>query len=100
MRQMALQPVAALRQRLVLRIDTLDAFERGVGDQRVIYLEIELRDDLEIALDETIQRFAHRAFGGVLDRNDRVIRLAFLYGSEDVADRRHRVVIDAGPEFL
>jgi len=50
-------------------------------------LGVDLRDDLQIAFDKTIEGFAHRPFGRVLNRNDGVIGFSLFDGGEDIADR-------------
>lgn len=62
-RQVALQPMPALRERLILGIDALDALQQARRDERVADLEIDLRDDLQIALHKTVERLAYRPLG-------------------------------------
>ena len=97
---MPIQPEAALRQRLIFRIHVRDFIQRRLRHERVRDFQINLAHDFQVALDEAVQRLAHAAFGGVLDRNHRVIRFAFFHRRKNIRDRRHRVVIHAGAEFL
>ena len=79
---MSLQPVAALGQGLILGIHLCDLFGCGIGDQAMRDFQVDLRHDLQITFDKIIQRFPHAAFGGVLNRNHRVVGFAFFHCGE------------------
>ena len=100
MRQIPLQPHAALGQGLVLGMDLFDLLDRRVGNQRVGDFEVDLGDHLEIGVDKLVERIADGTLRRVFDRNHAVIRLALLHRGENIGNRRHAMVVDAGAELL
>ena len=100
MREVALQPGAALGEGLVLGVNVIDFLQRRGGDQGVVDLEVNLRDGLELALYKTVERLAHGTLGRVLNRDDAVVSLALLHGGEDIPDGRDGLVVHTRAKFL
>ncbi len=80
----------ALRERLRMRGDARDPLERGAGEREetVAHLEDLLADDLEVRVSQEVVRLVDRARGRVLDREERVARVAAFGLGERGRERR------------
>ena len=97
--KVSVQPGAALSQRLGIGRDSSHVLEApGSGHQLEGDPQQTLAADREVGLDQRVQRLGDHAFGGVLDGNDSVIRLAALHRCEDVGDGRDRDAVTQSTE--
>ena len=97
-RQVGLHPGAALAERLRMGIELLDLRARAVGQQAMLHRQNDLRDDLQVAIHEHVERVRDDAFGGVLDRHHAVVRAVLADLGEDIGDGLLRRVAQAGAE--
>ena len=88
-RQVAPQPLGALRQRLRVRVDPRHSIDVvRLGQEVLADAEHDLAADRQRRLAHEVERAADRAFGGVLHRHDREVGLPALRRPEDLVDRR------------
>ncbi len=71
---------------------------RAVRQQAMLHRQHDLRDNLQVAVHEHVQRVRDHALGGVLHRHHAVIRAVLAHLAEDIGDGLHRRVVQAGPE--
>src|SRR5882672_1541043 len=83
---MALDPAAALSERLGMSEKLFDLSVASLAHEAMLNRQHKLRDDLEVAVHEHIQRVRDHSLGRVLDRDNSVIRPVFAYFAEDIGD--------------
>ncbi len=64
----------------------------------MLHRQNDLRDDLQVAVHEHVERVRHDAFGRVLDRHHAVVRAVLADLGEDIGDGLLRGVAQAGAE--
>ena len=89
-----------MAERLRVGIELLDLRARAVGQQTMLHRQDDLRDDLQVAVHEHVERVRDHAFGGVLDRHHAVVRAVLADLGEDIGDGLLRRVAQAGAEAL
>ena len=94
-RQVLLHPDAALGQRLRVGVEPPDFRAAIAADEAMLDRHDDLRDDLERAVDEQVERVGDDALGGVLDRHHAIVGPVFLHLVEDVLDGFLRRVAQA-----
>ena len=100
-RQVFREPVAALRQRLAVRIDAADAGEGvGVGQEVLADAQQHFAADEKRRGGEAVQRVRHHAFGRVFHRDDAVVAGAAFHRLEHVRDGAHRPCLHRMAELL
>jgi hypothetical protein len=97
-RQVGLDPGPALPERLRMGIKLLDLRARAIGQQTMLHRQDNLRDDLQVAINEHVKRVRHNALGGVFDRDHAIVRAVLADLGEDVSDGLLRGVTQAGAE--
>jgi len=99
--QVVVQPALALRQRLRMRVDGLDA-RQGVGlaQQVVAHQQAGLAHHLQRCVEEQVERARHHPFGRVLDRHHSELGAARRGGTEHLVDAAAGDAFDAGAEIL
>ena len=93
-----LNPVAALSERLGMRVKFFDSGMADAGNEAVADGHDNLGDDFEVAVHEHVQRVGDDAFGGVFDGNDAVVGAAFAHFGKDVGDSFLSEVLEAVSE--
>ena len=93
-----LNPVAALSERLGMRVKFFDSGAADAGDEVVANGHDDLGDDFEVAVHEHVQGVGDDAFGGVFDGNDAVVGAASVHFGEDVGDGFLGEVLEAVSE--
>src|SRR4051812_17785137 len=96
--QIILDPVAALRQRLRMRVKLLDLLAGKTRDQALLNGHDHLRDDLEIAIHEHIERVRDHPFGRILNWHHSVIRAIAAHFRKNVGNRLLRGISQARSE--
>ncbi len=99
-RQMVLNPAAALRERLRMHEQFLNLRARRVAHQTLLHLQNNLRNDLQIAVHEHVERVRDDAFRGIFHRHHAVIRAVLGDLGENVRDGFLRPVAQARTEPL
>ena len=90
-RQMLIQPLTALRQRLRMRADAHDLLQALHAAHQVLTdAQLDFAADLQRRVQEHVERVVDRAFGGVLDRHHAEVGVPGLHFFEHFADRRQR----------
>src|SRR5690606_23352654 len=90
-RQVLIEPVPALRKRLLMRTDSHDLLEPMHTPHQVLMdAQLDLTADLERRGNEHVERIVDGSFRRVLDRDDAEVRMARQYFFEHLADRRQR----------
>ena len=83
-----------------MRIKALNVAAFAVAGQAVLDGQDNLRHDLQFAVHKHVERVGDHTFGGVLHRDDAVIRARLADLGEDIGDGFLRNVTEAGTEFL
>jgi hypothetical protein len=83
---MILNPAAALRERLRMRVKFFDFRARRIAQQTLLHLQNNLRNDFQIAVHEHVERVGDDAFGGIFHGHDAVISAFFADLGEHVRD--------------
>lgn len=100
-REVAVEPLVALRQRLRVRVDAAGGADAlGARHQLLVDAQAHLAAHLERVGQQQVERAADRALGGVLHRHHAVVGIAGFHRAEDVVDRRHRQEVGRGTEVL
>ncbi len=100
-RQVAREPLRALRKRLRMRVDLDDAIEAGcVRQQVLLHAQLDLAADRKLGRVHQVERAADGALRGVLDGNHAVVGPARLARAENLVDARARQRIDELAEML
>ncbi len=95
------EPVHALRERLGVRVDPRHVGQRArIGQEVLLNAQFDLAAHGQVGRAHEVERSSDRAFGGILDRHDRIVGLAALDGAEDLIDRRIRRRVDERAEVL
>ena len=96
--QIILDPATALRERLWMRVKFLDLRARRIAHQTLLHGQNDLRNDLQIAVHEHVERVGDHAFGGIFHRHDAIVRTVFADLGENIRDGFLRRVFQAGAE--
>ena len=100
-RQVFVEPLPALRQRLLVRADAHDLLEAMHAAHQVLMdAQLDFAADPQRRGQEHVERVVDRALGGILDRHDAEIGVARLHFLEHFADRGERQRAHRVPEVL
>src|SRR5882762_10813644 len=95
---MVLYPGAAFSERLWMSEKFLDLRTRRIAEETVLNGQNDLRNNLQIAVHEHVERMGDNALGGILDGNNSVVCAVLADFAEDVGDRLLSGVKQAGAE--
>lgn len=99
LREVLVEPAAALRQRLGMRAQPFDVLECAHAPHEVlVHAQLHLTADAERRTDEAVQGMGDRALGGVLIGT--TPKSALPASLEHLGDRRHREAAHGMPELL
>ncbi len=100
-RRILLDPLPALARHLRMGEYLPDVLQLSRTAHQVLRnFKHDLCIDLQVRVDEHVERVVHHALGGVLDGNDAVIGAAAVHFAEDVTDGLDRHILGRKAELL
>src|SRR5689334_2207905 len=97
---MRVDPIPALRERLVMGVERLHLIQiaDGAPEQIMMHRQLQLRADGQRRFDKHIERMVDTASGRILDRDDAEVGTTLIDLRKDLGDRPQRYEFGSAPE--